>query len=375
MKNLITAFLAGIFAFAAQAQEYSVIPDSTVLGQNYGYATGTPRPDLADNPEGRTPPGRVDFVFETALFLKNLEIGGQVSGETFIGFLSPVRFRYRVHEQVTVEAGAVLGHNFGDDNELDVAEPLVRLVYEPITNLFIIGGTILPTHWIHDALFDDVQKFRGPTEQGAQIRADRVHWKNDLWLNWRERESDENPEEFEVGNSTQGRWGGFRGDAQFFAHHFGGQINSSGRVENRRAYYGGGSFGTQGTRWADDLALLEDLRVHGGYFYSTDDTPQGEDGSGWEIGAYADIRAGDHGLIRPFASYFCGDDFHAFRGDVMYSNYDQYTQSGVNTVWRLPAGLRAEIGFTLQLTGDGKLNNTYQMSLVWGRGFGLWQPQ
>ena len=45
-------------------------------------------------------------------------------GETFLGFLLPVRLRLRPHELVTLELGAVLGQNFGDEDELDIAEPL-----------------------------------------------------------------------------------------------------------------------------------------------------------------------------------------------------------------------------------------------------------
>jgi hypothetical protein len=288
-----------------------------------------------------------------------------------------VRFRYHVHEQVTIEAGAVVGHNYGDDNELDVASALIRLVYEPVTNLFLIGGTILPTHWIHDALFDDVNIFRGPVEQGLQIRADRQHWKNDLWLNWRIRESTTTAEQFEVGNATQGRWGGARVDGQFLIYHTGGQENTSGQVDTDTALYGGGSYGTKGTKWGEDLGCIEDLRVHGGYFYSYNDDfyADNSSGSGWEVGMYAEIRAADYVMIRPFVSHFEGDDFQAVRGDIMYSNFNEYNQAGVNAVWTLPAGLRAESGFVVQHTEQDRLDYTFQFYLVWGRGFGLFSPK
>lgn len=100
---------------------------------------------------------------EVALFAKNLEISGfnNVKGETFIGFLAPVRFRYRAAEEVTIEAGAVVGHRWGDkDESLDLTEPLVRIAYEPWKDIFIFGGTIIPTHAIHDSLLDDVQHLR-----------------------------------------------------------------------------------------------------------------------------------------------------------------------------------------------------------------------
>jgi hypothetical protein len=52
--------------------------------------------------------------------------------------------------------GALVGHNFGDDNQLDIADLIIRLVIEPFDDLFFMAGTLFPTHWIHDALYDDV---------------------------------------------------------------------------------------------------------------------------------------------------------------------------------------------------------------------------
>jgi hypothetical protein len=73
------------------------------------------------------------WYLKPLFFLKNLELIGfeeqtGIDGETFIGFFAPVRGRYRAHESLSFELGAVLGQNFGDDDELDIAEPLVRLV-------------------------------------------------------------------------------------------------------------------------------------------------------------------------------------------------------------------------------------------------------
>jgi hypothetical protein len=193
MKRLCVGGLLGVCLFlslagSARSQEYSIIPDSTVIGRNFGYPSGTPI-------QGQTPVGEIDLVLETVVFFKNLELTGfdsstNINGETFFGFLLPVRGRYRAHDQLTFEVGAVVGQDFGDEDALNIAEPLVRLVYEPTEGVFLIAGTILPTHWIHDAMLDDVQKFRINAEQGFQIRADVSWLKNDTWINWRVRESD-----------------------------------------------------------------------------------------------------------------------------------------------------------------------------------------
>jgi hypothetical protein len=376
MKHTFVAALAGLFLCSATfAQEFSAISQSTIIGRNMGYPTGTPRPDWPENLAGNTPVGNLDFVFETAVFAKDLEFDGKVKGQTFIGFLAPVRLRYRVHEQVTIEAGAVLGHNFGDKNSLDVVEPLVRLVYEPKNNLFVIAGTIIPTHWIHDALLDDLQKFRQPAEQGFQFRADRAHWKNDTWINWRVREGSFNGEKFEVGNATQLRWWGARGDLQVLDHHTGGQNYQGPHTTlNQIAGYAGGSFGTQGTDWFAQDSWIQDIRVHGGYFVSSDSALADKHGTGWEIGASADLQVCERALVHPFVSYFRGDNFSAVRGDILYSNYKRYAQGGVNLVFKLPAGLCAEAGLVMQ-PSDNDLNYSFQINLVWGRGFKLLTPK
>jgi hypothetical protein len=47
--------------------------ESTVIGRNSGYATGTACRRSEVNLEGRTPVGNLDLVFESEVFLKNLE--------------------------------------------------------------------------------------------------------------------------------------------------------------------------------------------------------------------------------------------------------------------------------------------------------------
>lgn len=371
--------LAALVALASLAplslaQEYSIIPDSTVIGRNYGYPTGTPTPDDADNPLGRTPVHKLDLVTEAAVFFKNLEITGfpesdRIDGQTFFGFLSPLRLRYRAAEEVTIEAGAVLGHDFGDEDALDIAEPLVRLVYEPTPSVFLVGGTLLRTHWIHDALLNDVQAFRENAEQGLQARVDWKHWKQDTWINWRVREDAFTAEEFEVGNASQLRYAGFRADGQMLWAHVGGQLNSADRVENNVIFAGGGSWGTNGTDLLEDVKWIDDARFSGMYFFSRDNTRSDDSGSGWELRFNIDTRPRENWLLTFFASYFQGDNFSNWRGDMLY-RIDDYTQIGASSFWRLPGGLRAEAMAVLQQTDD-RTNYSFAINLVWGKAWNL----
>ena len=87
-------------AASVSAELYSHLADSTVVGRNHGYESGTPD-------QGHPPVGTVEFLPELAVFMENIEKIDTVRGRTFIGFLAPARFRVRASEIVTVEVGAL----------------------------------------------------------------------------------------------------------------------------------------------------------------------------------------------------------------------------------------------------------------------------
>lgn len=363
IPGLAIATLLQASAFSASAELYSHLGDSTVVGRNFGYESGTPD-------QGHPPVGTVEFVPELAVFMENIEKIDDVRGRTFIGFFTPARFRVRASEAVTVELGAFLGHDFGDDNELDLAEPILRLVAEPVDDVFLVGGTILPTHWIHDALLDDTHRLQG-TEQGFQVRVDRPTLKLDSWVNWRIRETRLRPEEFEIGTAFQlrpdaARLRGLRVDGQVFWSHVGGQQNDTDRVEHNLGFMGGGTWGCAapfGLEW------IEDLRAGAYYFHVLDD---GRDrdfstGRGWEAIVRLDTQPWDRVGVRYHASYFDGDEFVALRGDPLYQLGD-YTQVGGTVIAELTGALRLEGGVVLQY-GQGVFNGSFLINLVWGQPF------
>lgn len=366
---LSSAILAVVFAGASHClgDEFSITTDSTVIGQNYGYPSGTPS-------QGRTPVGQVDLVTESAVFIENLELTGLddhgIDGETFTGFLLPLRARYRAHERLSVELGAILGHNFGDENTLDVAEPLVRLAYEPRDNLYVIAGTMLPTHWIHDAIYDDVNKFRTGVEQGFQFRADRDTFKQDLWISWRVREGQVAPEEFDVANTMQWRMSedALWLDTQVLCSHVGGQRSASPRVGNNVTLLGGASYG-----FANPMGntSIDELRLCARYLFSSDDTEQtsGVTGSGYEVCAWVDMHPDDGVLLRLHGSYFEGDDLLARRGDPLY-RLDRYGQVGAAALFDVAEDLCIETSGVAQLTED-RFNYTFMLNFIWGHAFAI----
>lgn len=354
---------AMVSAGLATAQEHSIIEDSTVIGENYGYTSGTP-----GQPEA--PVGEFDVVLETAVFIKNLELIdlGALEGETFIGAIAPLRVRYRASERVTFEIGAVLAQNFGDEDSLEPIEPLIRIVAEPSDNMYVIAGTILPTHWSHQALFDDNNKFRDTTEQGFQFRVNNDIFKHDSWINWRVREGVFDAEEFEIGTASQLRLfeDALRLDLQGHWTHAGGQISLSPRVDNNFTLMAGGSYGTG--QWYN-FDIVEDARLGAHAFFSSDDTrfTDPEEGSGWEVDGEMILAPSETSKVRLHASYFGGSDYYSRRGDPLY-NFDDYAQLGAAGLWRVGENVNLEVGGVAQ-QNDGTTNWTALINLTFGTAF------
>ncbi len=370
-KILFTTALiaASALSMTVQAQESSIILTSTAIGQNFDYPTGTE--------EIETAVGELDVVVETAVFFKNTELIGfdTLDGQTFFGVLAPIRMRYKANEKVTFEVGAVLGQNFGDDDGLDIIEPLVRIAVEPTEDVHIIAGTLLPTHASHQALFDDTNKFQDLAEQGFQFRVNKNYFKQDSWINWRIREGDIRAEEFEIGNVSQVRLFDdvLRLDGQFHYAHAGGQISESRRVDDNYAGLLGASVGVGNALGWD---TIEDVRLRGAAIFSSENTKDAPstDGDGWEVGANVDLRVSDSTLVRLDASYYSGEDLNAQRGDALY-RFDDYGQLGAAAVWNFGPNMNIEFGAAYQRsdgpgTGEGDLDNwTANINFTYGTAF------
>ncbi len=354
---------------AALADEYSTLSQSTVLGRTTGIPTGTSAvfaPADATDEEI----GRVDFITEAAFYFKNMELFGldEVEGETLFGVLLPLRFQYRADARLQFELGAILGADYGDSKRVNVTEPLVRLTYSPSPEVYVVAGTIHPTHWIHDALVDDTNKLRGRAEQGVQLRVDRALFKQDVWVNWRIREERVRAEEFEIALANQLRllddtlWL----DAQGIWSHAGGQISLDDRLEHSIGFLVGASLGC-GPSFA--LIPIEEARLSARYLYSIESGRgiERNTGSGWEVAASTTIPIGETKTARIHASYFSGHGLEAERGDPLY-RIDDYIQLGGSLVFRPLRGLGIETGILGQWTDD-ELNYTYTVNFVWGQGF------
>lgn len=379
----ISFFYSFIFAFLwvfiapafASAFEYSSIADSTVIGANFGAPTGM---GAHFSPPLRKP----GIAIETAIFIKNLEISGLsdegIEGETFIQSLVPARLFYQANERTRIEIGALLGHLFGEEEEIDTAAPLARIVYEPGSGLSLVAGTLFPTHPIHDAMIDDIRKFgtndatmtfHSQVEQGFQFRADRKRFKQDLWINWKVREERKRREAFEAASVSilkffdEALWT----TLQVRTVHIGGQNNALDQgVDENLSLAAGLSWGI---KQPFGRSRISDLRLRADYLSSSDSTrlQSSESGEGVEVGLAAELPLNETVKLLLHGSHYSGSGFYAMEGDPLYQ-LDNYSQFGVTSLFTLDREFTIETGATGQITGDA-FNFSMMVTFLWGHGF------
>jgi hypothetical protein len=344
----------------SNADEYSIWDQSSFLGQNYGLSPASEFREFRDV-------GDLSLIGETVFFTKNLELTGSsnIDGETFIGFVAPLRLNYLASKTTQIEFGGFLGRNYGDADQLDIAEPLARLIYQPIENHYFVAGTLFQTHWIHDALRDDVLIFREGSETGLQFRSNRESFKADYWIDWRLNETAERSEQFDGAGANQIRLGSFWIDGQFFWSHTGGQMNTQGQIANSSSWLVGVSYGSAGdTRFGQVRAGANYI---GSHFESR--TAATTDGSGVEYWLRCSVPFDASNQVNVFAKHYEGNGLFSLLGDPLY-RFDQYSQVGFDWLMRLRGGVGVEFGIVGQHV-DNTFMNTYRINFVWQDRFRL----
>ncbi len=367
LKRRIAAFIAALVAALVAwattgqsvGQEYSILDDSTVIGRSWGLPT----------PIDFTPDrgvGDVSVVAESLVYAKNLELTGSpnIDGETFIGTLNPIRLNYLASDQIQLELGGYFGSNYGDDESLDVSEPLVRLIIQTIPDHYLVAGSLIQSHWMVDALQDDVNNFQDTPETGLQYRVNLPWIKSDSWIDWRVRETATRSEQFEGASANQIRLGRLWLDGQFLWSHTGGQKNSMNQIINN-------STGMLGL----SLGIISDVNDEyiarvGANFLATNfesRTEPNSSGQGIEYWSTVDLLDSDIYQLQLFGRHFDGDQLYSLRGDPLYQ-FNQYSQLGFNWVATMTGNLNLEFGFVGQYADD-TLMNTYQINFVWSNRF------
>ena len=358
----IAACVMGLmFSKQLDSQEYSLLKNSTVIGRNYGLP-----PAIEFSPDRDS--GDLSLIVESVFFAKNLELTGSpnIDGETFIGNVSPLRLNYLATEQIQLELGGYLGQNYGDDDSLDSSGYLARLIYQPAEDHYAIAGSLIQTHWIHDALRDDVNIYRDTVETGLQYRTDLTWLKTDYWIDWRVRETPTRSEQFDGALANQIRWGRLWLDGQAFWSHTGGQKNTMGQVANNSTGMLGLSYGF-GPDSVEGGCLRFGARFLASRFESR--TVPATSGNGMEYWTKIAIPLEGDQTIWLFGRHFEGDQFFSVRGDPLY-RFDQYSQLGFDWVKSVGGNLDLELGFVGQYADDTFMN-TYQINLLWQNRFRL----
>lgn len=342
-------------------QEYSLLKDSTVIGRNYGL------PPIVDFSANRAA-GDLSLAVETVFFAKNLELTGSpnIDGETFLGTLIPVRLNYLASDQVQLELGGFFGHNYGDDDSVDISELLARVIYQPFPDQYAIAGSLIQTHWIHDALLDDITVYQDALESGLQYRADLPAWKFDGWIDWRVRETQSRSEQFDGAIANQFRLGRLWIDGGVLWSHTGGQKNAMGQVANNSTGMMGLSYGF-GSESVEGGVVRVGASFLASHFESR--TTPTTSGQGVEYWTLIDVPLESDNMLRLFGRYFNGDRYFSVRGDPLYQ-FDEYSQLGFDWINSVNGNLDLEIGFVGQYADDTFMN-TYQINLVWQNRFFL----
>jgi|GEM_PF-1299316 len=353
--TVVVWFVSGLVPLTLVADEFSILQNSSVIGRNFGLPY-----TMAIAPERNA--GELSLITEGIFFAKNLELTGSpnIDGETFIGMLVPARLAYLAADNVQIEAGAYLGRNYGDDDSLDIQEPILRVVWEPAPQQFVIAGTLVQSHWIHDALRDDVFLYRNGSETGLQYRADTPWMKADYWMDWRVRETSTRSEQFDGAGANQLRLGRLWLDGQFFWSHTGGQKNSMSMVSNSSSGMLGASLGLGPEAWPDYPVRL------GASFLASQFEARGSpttSGNGVEVWLGVYLPVPENQIVQLFAKHFEGDQFFAVQGDPLYA-FDRYSQAGIDWVIFASPNLDVETGFVGQYADDTFMN-TFRINLLW----------
>lgn len=316
----------------------------------------------------------LDFIVENKTFAKNLETVGPLAteiakGKTFIGDLNKPYFSYKIDDKTTAEAGAFLSLPFGEDKRVDTVDPVLSLKYSIRPGWKIVAGTIYQDHPLLDAIFNDDREFSDPNERGFQLRGNTKNVKQDLWLNWEQREKPDRNEKFSIGDYTQFKYAGFMVDAQVYWVHFGGQLNTGGGTKNNLSHAIGTGYSFSPKKLSKKLWFFDELGVTTHYAQneiSFHDKPRVQR-NGDATRAFARIWDTEFYVLAWNA--LGPNGFEAIKGDPFYKA-KHYQETGFIKDFWLADGVSLSTGFKAQFV-RGLFVHEDLISLKWQGDFAL----
>lgn len=168
---------------------------------------------------------RLKLEFKTRVFFYNLE-GSNLkfrNTRTFFGDIVEARLSYKLGDNAKIRAGVTgilpfseFDLRWGDyyrdfqagdhsNKRVDLVQPYLQLRYDYQNFGFIFGDLETP-HDFHKLLVYDVYEFLRPTEKGLQILYENAYMYQDLFINWREKNTPGNHERFNIGSISKLKW-------------------------------------------------------------------------------------------------------------------------------------------------------------------------
>ncbi|KXK05380.1 MAG: hypothetical protein UZ03_NOB001000878 [Nitrospira sp. OLB3] len=311
----------------------------------------------AEAPPSSPPPEHVlDLRLETTTFLLNLEkqgledntfTNGLGRDTTLMGNLVNLYVQKRLLPSLTLDLGLFANMPFGHDTEISQLRPIVRLQYQPSNEVTAILGTLAGPHRdFHDAVFDNANRFVRPLEQGAQMKVNSKHYRQDLFINWEQAFRGSSTNRYDVGYAGQLLAGPFRVNGQAHWVHNGQallKLDRSFNTAETLVTAVGPELVLEPSTYFPALAWWRQLGVRATYLNSLNEPLHGGPtvrGRGYELSVWLDLAG-----WRPSVSFWRGRQFLSQQGDPEYaaSNFPEFSLSKIFVL-----GPSASIEFGMQ---------------------------
>ncbi len=308
----------------------------------------------------------IEVGIETTFLFNNHEwASGTDLGYTQFGWYAPVSVTVNSSDSTSFSGGYNLLYNYGDPEQLDRSEPFLRLNFQPNNTNKIVLGTLEPGHQIHPAMIDLSRIIDINAEQGAQWLHQSASIRSDLWFNWREMETEEKAEEFEVAGTV--KWDVTRNTSGYFAalhNHRGGQITEDhSELRNYGLHLG----------ISHMLGFIKnrDSEIFVNYLWS--DSIENETyhtgGQGVEVKYQETMYFSSQWLGRWWLSDYQGEAQDMQYGYALYQTSHLQT-FGMRALHKTDKNVQIEMGLDVQMS-EGAFNSSQVISVNWQHSQGL----
>ncbi len=138
-------------------------------------------------------------------------------------------------ERFRIQLGLIALKGYGDRTGFGSVDPWMQLLWQPIRPLSVVLGNLDTPHYYQPALFYPLNYVTQKTnETGAQLLLRKENWYDDLYFNYRQTDTADHREKFDLGFVHRNAWRWFRFNYQSHWIHEGGTLHdhSGGSTKN-----------------------------------------------------------------------------------------------------------------------------------------------